>query len=122
MKILETIYSLYLEDFLNYSPENKTREEKIYLPIEIKKIAEILRTDEELIFGRIYHYLNKKHSFDKTPLFEIKLGTDIHVIQFPLMVSILAELLNDHRRFKTSIWLSVGALVLSVVSIAVSFH
>jgi hypothetical protein len=40
-KILGTIYSLYLDDFLNYSPENKTHEEKIYLPIEIKKIAEI---------------------------------------------------------------------------------
>ncbi len=120
MEILDTIYIVYLDDFLNFSTENKTREEKIYIPIDIKKIAKILKTDEELIFGRIYHYLNKKHSYDKAPLFEITMGKDRHVIQFPLMVSILAELLTDHRRFKTSIWLSIGALILSVISIIVS--
>ncbi|HAT8183692.1 TPA: hypothetical protein ACGCQS_000969 [Legionella pneumophila] len=120
MEILITIYTEYLGDFLNFNTENKNREEKIYIPIDIKKIAKTLKTDEELIFGRIYHYLNKKHSYDKTPLFEISMGKDRHVIQFPLMVSILADLLADHKRFKTSIWLSIGALILSVISIIVS--
>ncbi|HAU0282342.1 TPA: hypothetical protein JBF45_15485, partial [Legionella pneumophila] len=115
MEILITIYTEYLGDFLNFNTENKNREEKIYIPIDIKKIAKTLKTDEELIFGRIYHYLNKKHSYDKTPLFEISMGKDRHVIQFPLMVSILADLLADHKRFKTSIWLSIGALILSVI-------
>lgn len=120
MEILDTIYIVYLKEFLSFTTENKTREVKIYIPIDIKKIAKILKSDEELIFGRSYHYLNKKHSYDKTPLFEIVMGKDKLVIQFPLMVSIFAELLTDHRRFRTSIWLSIGALILSIISIVVS--
>lgn len=118
-QVLQIIYSLYLNEFLSFNEKHKTRDNKVYVPIDISKVASSLHTDPEMIFGRLYYHLNKKYSYDNTPLFEIKIGNDRHVIQFPLMESILSELLRDNKRYKTSIYLSIGALILSIVSIVI---
>ncbi len=56
-EILKMIYQDYYGDFSNYSKSNPSRSCKNYVPIDIRKIANKLNVDGDIIFGRLYYHL-----------------------------------------------------------------
>jgi hypothetical protein len=63
LEILECIYARYADTFREFSRESPTRETKIYVPIDVRQIAESLKTDSHVLFGRLYSYLGHKYSY-----------------------------------------------------------
>ncbi|MEX6677854.1 hypothetical protein QWI18_18220 [Pseudomonas sp. W2Oct36] len=62
--MLELIYKLYYEEFQNHSREVESgRRSKIYVPIDCEVIAKRFDVDTDLIFGRLYYHLQKKHGY-----------------------------------------------------------
>lgn len=118
LKILETIYETYHKDYAAFYKDEKTRESKIYVPINCKEIAQTLKTDHDIIFGRLYYHLEKLYGYKhddgvKVPFFALKVGNDKNCINFPLMASVLAGLQQQHSQF---IWATVISLFSFIVS------
>ena len=95
------------------------------MPIDCKLIASKLDVDSDIIFGRLYNHLNKIHSYqndDKTkvPLFALQVGADSKCVHFPMLASVLAGLQAENGKFKTTVWLSSTAIVVSVTSLIIS--
>ena len=119
--ILKKIYNLYLSDFKSFDEE--TRISKIYVPIDCEFIAKKLNMDPEIVFGRLYYHLEKKHGYKNSNgvvnFFRIKIDKDRHVINFPLLSAILAEEEQSFLRFTIPITLSLIAIGLSIFTLAV---
>lgn len=127
IKILSTIYDHYYETFTHYINDEgrKTRSAKIYVPIDCDMIGRKLGVDGDIIFGRLYYYLNEKYSYEKPNNVKVQLYTaisneDKQCIQFPLMSSILAKLKDERNRYLTSIWLSIGSLIIATISVIIA--
>ncbi len=85
------------------------------------KIAKVLDVDEDIVFGRLLYHLEKKYGYvqdggSHVHLFAINLGKDHHVIHFPLLSSILAEMEQTNIRYITPTIISVVALIFAVMS------
>ncbi|QXG48968.1 hypothetical protein [Pseudomonas viridiflava] len=119
--ILERIYKLYYEEFKNYSSgDSNGRRSKIYVPIDCKMIAQDFDVDADIIFGRLYYHLQKKHGYtnedgSKVVFFD-KVTREEHCINFPLMSSVLAGLQEDANKFRTATWISTCALTVSIAT------
>ena len=127
IKILSTIYNSYYETFTNFRNEKNepTRYAKIYVPINCKSIGEKLEVDGEIIFGRLYYYLNEKYSFRrednvKVEFFALRIGNEEKCIQFPLMASVLARLMDERRRYMTSTLIAIISLVISFLAVVIA--
>lgn len=126
LQVLEAIYKQYYEEFSNYQKgEENGRESKVYLPIDCKLIASKLNIDPDIIFGRLYNHLNRIHSYQnddksKVPLFTLQIGGDMKCVHFPMLSSVLAGLQAEHNKFKTTVWLSSTAIIVSITSLAIS--
>ncbi|KPX20435.1 hypothetical protein ALO71_200049 [Pseudomonas amygdali pv. dendropanacis] len=126
LQVLDAIYNHYYEEFSNYQKgEENGRQSKVYLPIDCKLIATQLGVDSDIIFGRLYNHLNKLHSYEnedksKVLLFALKVGADYKCVHFPMLSSVLAGLQADYSKFKTTVWLSSIAIVVSLTSLAIS--
>lgn len=127
IKILSSIYKIYYDSFTKFLNEDgeKNRSAKIYVPIDCDLIGKKLGVDGDIIFGRLYYYLNEKYSFDKPDNVKVSLfttigGEDKRCIQFPLMASILAKLKDEKKRYITSIWLSALSLLIAVSSVIIA--
>ena len=125
LELLEEIYRRYLETYVAYSDENPGRSTKLYVPIDVKVLAAHFETDADIIFGRLYYHMEQKYGFtdpegSKVPFFAVRVGSDKHAIQFPLLASILASLREEQNRYLWATWLSIAALALSVVSVVLS--
>ena len=126
LEILEEIYNTYYAKFISFSKEKPNRDSKMYVPIDIESIANHFSIDSDIIFGRLYYHLEKKYGFtqpdgSKVPFFSIKVGSDKHVVQFPLLTSVYAKLREEENKHILSTWISVGAIILSIVSLIISF-
>jgi hypothetical protein len=122
LKILSTIYERYYPEFKNYTKEDKTRETKIYVPIDIGKISKELNIDPDIVFGRFYYYLNKKYSYKQddgssVDLFRLRLNSDVHTIHFPLLASVLAELQDKNIKYWITTIIAITAFIISIISI-----
>lgn len=118
-EILKKIHDRYYSDFCNYDEDNKKRSSKIYVPIDCDAIAKELKTDSDIIFGRLYYHLDKKYGYEqddgsKIPLFSMRVGGDKHVVNFPLLSAVLAELELSHFKFLMPLVLSIIALGMSI--------
>lgn len=121
LKILTEIYERYYEEFTKFSREEPTRECKVYVPIDIKTVAANLKTDEYLLFGRLYNHLNKKYEGnEESPLFSMKVGKDRHAIHFPLLASVLAGLKEERNRINISMYFSIAALIISLFTLGLN--
>jgi hypothetical protein len=123
--ILKKIYNRYYEIFKDYQEESKSRSSKIYVPIDIEKIAEELSVDSHLIFGRLYYHMDKKYGYiqpdgSKVQLFTPKAGNDKNAVNFPLLGAIVAEMEETNRKNRLSIILSVAAIAISLISLIVT--
>ena len=125
LQILEAIYERYYETFVKYSEEDHSRSAKIYVPIDIKQLAKDLKVDGDIIFGRLYYHLEKKHVYRQddgslVPFFSPRVGGDTHCVNFPLAASVLADLRDQARKYNTATWIAVGSLIIAIVSIVIS--
>src|SRR5438105_15946171 len=92
LKILEEIYRRYYSTFVSFSPDNKERVTKNYVPIDIVRIADHFAIDKDIVFGRLYYHLERKYGYtqpdgSKVHLFSRQIGDDRHCVQFPLLAS-----------------------------------
>lgn len=120
--LLAKIYERNLATFSAHTEDNKIRQTKIWVPIDIQALGKTFRCDPELIFGRLYYHFNGKFGStsgdgDEVRFFHMRLGSDKHVVNFPLLASVLADLQDDHKRFKVSTRLASLSLVVSSISI-----
>lgn len=119
--ILNQIHDKYYNDFINYDEKSPTRDTKIYVPIDCELIAKKLGIEPEILFGRLYYHLDKKYGYtqddgSKVNLFTLQVGTDRHVVNFPLLSGIVAELNQSFYRFTLPLALSIIAVIISVAS------
>lgn len=122
-QVLQTIYEHYLEAF---TTGQGSRGRVMYVPIDIPLLAQKLGMDTEILFGRLYFHLEKRHGFtnddgSKVALFTPVAGQDRNCIQFPLLTAILADLQTEDRRHVSAMTIAIVSLVLSVVSIGLTF-
>lgn len=124
-KLLTEIYERYYEQFKGFSREAPERDSKIYVPIDIRAIANSLKTDEYIIFGRLYTHLDKKYGYKNddgslSPFFSMQVGKDRHVINFPLLASVLAGLKEERNRQNLSMYFSIAALIISLFTLGLN--
>jgi hypothetical protein len=125
LKILNAVYERYYDEFASYTDGGDSRNAKIYVPIDIKQLAEDLNVDGDIIFGRLYYHLDKKYGYrqeddSRVPFFGLRVGKDKNCVNFPLMASVLADLRDRARRNRTATWIASGSLIISVIAIVIS--
>ena len=125
LQILDAIHKRYYEVFVKYEEGDKSRSTKNYVPIDIVQIAHDLKVDNDIVFGRLYYHLERKYGYKQddgtsVPFFSLRVGGDVHCVNFPLMASFLAGLQDQSWKDCIAIWIAVGALFVSVVSVVVS--
>lgn len=124
-RLLAEIYKRYERAFGDFSDENKTRSTKIWVPIDIDVLAGRFRCDPDLVFGRLYYHMNAKYGShtgdgDSVNVFSLRIGRDAHCVNFPLLVSVLADLQDDKKRFIVSTRMAALSLIVSAVSILIA--
>lgn len=123
--ILDNIYNNYYKEFSLYSKDKPNRQTKIYIPINIKKIADALKVDEDIIFGRLYYDFEKRFGYKQDDgssvhFFSLIVGNDRHCINFPYAASVLANMRDEKKKYRVSTGISVLSLIISIVSICLS--
>lgn len=123
--LLATIYRQYLQAFSEWSDDNKSRVTKIWVPIDIDALGRKFKCDPDLIFGRLYYHMNEKYGSktgdgQEVNFFNMRLANDRHVVNFPLLTSVLADLQDNRKRFIVSTRLAALSLVVSAVSIGIA--
>ena len=125
LEILNDIYNGYYNDFQAYSDENKIRETKIYVSVDIESIAKRMGVDNDIIFGRLYYHLNNRYNYkheDGTlvTLFTLAIGKERNCVNFPYLASVLAELREKHNKYRTALIISVISIAIAVISVVIS--
>lgn len=125
LQILDSIYERYYDVYAAYSEENGSRSSKIYVPIDIPKLAKDMGVDVDIIFGRLYYHLNQKYGYKQDNgshvyFFTPKAGGDSNCINFPYLASVLASLRDESRKYRVATWIAVCSLILSIVALLVS--
>ena len=119
--LLKAIYEEYYSEFCSFNDEDKSRSSKNYVPIDCKAISAKLNLDYDIVFGRLYFHLERKYGYKRgetlVPLFYLGIGRDRHVVNFPLLSAILAELEQSHARFTLPLWLSIVAIAISALAL-----
>jgi hypothetical protein len=127
LQILNDIYDRYYPTFKTFVKGAPDRSAKIYVPIDCNKTAEALGVDGDIVFGRLYYHLEKKYGYAqkdgvRVHFFALKVGQDMHCVNFPLLASVVAGLRQDNRKFWITTIISVVALILAVISLTISFY
>jgi hypothetical protein len=125
LDLLNYIYENYYATFASYSKEDPGRKTKIYVPIDSAKIARHYGVDSDIVFGRLYYHLEKKYGYKQSDgvnvhFFALRVGDDIKCINFPLLASVVAGLRQEYRKFWLATGISIGALVISAISLGFS--
>ena len=126
-RLLGVIYKHYFSDFTAHSDDNKIRQTKIWVPLDLDRLSKKLGTDPDLLFGRLYYHMNGKYGSktgdgDDVSFFLMRLGADKHVVNFPLMTSVLADLKEDKKRFIVSTRVAALSLLVSLASVAIALY
>ncbi len=129
LDLLEEIYRRYYGDFTSFSKDKPNRDTKVYVPIDLAKLAEHFSVDNDIIFGRLYYHLEAKFGIKKddgtrSPLFLLKENSadpsTRHQIQFPVLAAAIASLRESRNQYLIAMWIAGGSLLVSVVALCVS--
>lgn len=125
LEILSAIYDRYYETFAEYGTDRTGRSSKIYVPIDVDKVAAELDVDGDIVFSRLYYHLNKKHSYSHddgtgVQVFAISVGGDPHCVNFPLVASILADLRPESQPDRTATTIALISLAVALASLFIS--
>jgi len=120
--ILKCIFEMYESAFPGKETEGAYGKNDPYMPIKIHDVSARLGCSAEMLFGRLYYHLDAKHRYTqdggaRVHLFSLKVGDQMHCVNFPYLAAVLAERDAEHKRQLWSLWVSITALVLSVASI-----
>jgi hypothetical protein len=126
LEIFECIYDLYLAEFRIETKENSTRSSKIYVPVDLEKVASKLDSDAHELFGRLYYHLDHKYGYKQengahVNLFTPAVGGDRHSVNFPYLAAVLAEHRLEDKRNKWSLRISLVALGVAIASLLARF-
>ena len=126
LEIFECVYAMYLVDFQNFPKEKPTRTAKIFVPIDLEKVATALKSDAHELFGRFYYHLNHKYGYKgdndaHVNLFEPVVGGDRHCVNYPYLAAILAEHRVEDKRNRWSFRISLVALGVAIASFLARF-
>ena len=121
-EILKCIFEMYAPSYPGTPPGEIRGTNDPYLPIKVGEVATRLGCSPEMLFGRLYYHLDAKFSYTKegsgqVHLFALKVGTEMHCVNFPFLAAVLAEKDDEHNRQLWSLGVAITALVLSVASI-----
>ena len=129
-EILETIYSGYEVKYKEVSSglDSEASDNRIYIPVDLAAVAAELGVDGNLVFGRLYYYLDRRYAYRSerdgawTHLLWLRFDRPEgrHWINFPLMTSVLAGLQEDHHRVQWTRRLAVGSFAVSFAALALS--
>ena len=127
LQVLDAIYRRYYDAFVKTEGVSGPHATKNFVPIDAQSIADEFGVDPDIIFGRLYYSLEQRFGIkDKdgssVPFFALEVGGDVRAIHFPMMAGILAELRAERRRFVTSMWLSIVAIIVSLVSLFIGLR
>lgn len=131
MQILRVIYDHYYNEYAAFGTTESPRATKILVPIDIDLIARKLKVDNDIVFGRLYYHLEQKYGYwkdedkrTKVVFFSKRIANsgkaNQHVINFPLLASVLADMQYQYRQYQVATIVSVVSLAVAIVSIAVS--
>lgn len=128
LEILEEIYRRYYDEFCAYAQENPERDSKVYVPIDIRAIAERFGIDGDIVHGRLYYYLDHKYSIIKpngsmVPFFRFVEDTVTgcrHQVQFPILASAIASLREERNKFLWATWLAGASFLIALLAFAFS--
>ena len=125
LALLKEIYNAHYQSFADYSNEHRTRSSKIWMPVDIDRLAEKFSLDPDIVFGRLYYHLNDKFAHNnadgsKSEFFAIRVGSDHHCVNFPYLASILASLQDEQKKFLIATGIASVSLVISILSILVA--
>ncbi|MCP4978621.1 MAG: hypothetical protein GY931_20940 [Maribacter sp.] len=82
----------------------------------------MLHVDKDIIFGRLYYHFEEKYSYQKpneawVNFFLIEFDGDKHVINFPLLSSVLSGLKEENKKHKWAIRFGVIAIGISLCTL-----
>ena len=122
LQVFERIYAEYAAAFRSFKREEPSRSSKIYVPIDIPRIASLLGTDADELFGRLYYHLDHKYRYQQengsfVHLFAFALGSERHCINYPYLAAILSEHRLEDRRNSWALWLAIVSLAVSLVAL-----
>lgn len=125
LEILEEIYYRYYDEFRRYAKKEPDRIARSRVPIDVEEIANAVGVQKDMIFGRIFYHFNKKYSYknekgETTTFFTTEKFEGLSV-NFPLVVSRIADLREEKKTKETFMMLSTVAVGLSVLSIVLAF-
>lgn len=122
LKILKLIYNRYYNSFSSFSQELPQRSSKIMVPIDLNEIANELKVDSDIIFGRLYYHLEQRHGYTrdngtKVAFFSLSAGSDKHCVNFPMLASVLANLHDDATRYQGATYIALFSLLISILAL-----
>jgi hypothetical protein len=125
ISILNRIYNNYYKEFTAFSKEKPNRQTKILIPIDIIKLADDLKVDVDIVFGRLYYDLEKRYGYKREDgtnvhFFSLAAGNELHCVNFPYLASVLANMRDEQKKYRVSTGIAILSLVISVVSICLS--
>lgn len=131
-EIFEFVYDNYYNEFTNFDKEkNKTRITKNFIPIDIEMISKHFGVDEDIIFTRFYYVFKERYDYSKefngdVHFFKKSFGeceeeeTELNVVHFPYLISILSEMRYKEEKFHITTIISILALFIAFISIFIS--
>jgi hypothetical protein len=99
-EILKAIRDYYYNAFISFDQNVPNRLSKIYVPIDVDLIAEKLGVEGDVIFERLYYYLDKKYSYKNEDGNVVKFfanslhsatNKEKHLINFPVLDVIVSD-------------------------------
>ncbi len=124
LELLEEIYRRYYPAFVDPKRLEDNPRGKIHVPIDINSLADHFGVDADIVFGRLYYHLNEKHGFEqgsaRVDLFLMQVGGQRHCVQFPLLASLVADLRDQRNQYLWTLWLSIPAAIISVISLTIA--
>ena len=121
-EILKCIFEMYKTTYPGKELGQARGKNDPYLPIDIPEVASRLDCSSEMLFGRLYYHLDAKHRYiqdngAQVHLFSLKVGQEMHCVNFPYLAAVLAEKDEEHKKQIWSLGVAITALILSVASI-----
>lgn len=120
LEILDAIFEKYYDSFASFSEAKADRSTKVYVPIDIASLADDMKVDPDLIFGRLYYHLDNKFAHDKVHFFSVKVGDDLNCVNFPYLASVLADLRKEKSRYSLAMSLSIISVIVSAIALVIS--
>ncbi|WP_147279867.1 hypothetical protein [Legionella worsleiensis] len=102
-----------------------THESKNLIPIDIHKISQKLKSNPEIIFGRLHYYLAEKYKYKNSDgslvtLFVTFTQKEKHCVHYSYLSSVLAELKNERFIFLTNTTIASISAFIAAISAFIS--